>query len=258
MTHKIVRLILFSACATVLSMYTAGAASCTSYDGDSLATLITGSVSCTYGGLTFSDFGYSGASTSGNGTPVPSTVITVDAITNMYGVGFGFTADWASGNPAPGPTPSYTDGDITFEVSTGNGAATIEDAGLSQTSGVLGNGFANVSEGICAGAGCSVGTFAIETFEGGDYTSGLCTAEGGTFSGGTCTLLDTDKVFTATGTVMVSKDIDANSGTAGNANITYVADTFSVVPEPRALPILLGLGLVAGLFLRKKFQSVSA
>jgi hypothetical protein len=61
----------------------------------------------------------------------------------------------------------------------------------------------------------------------------------------------------------VSKDINVNAGTGDGfdyASITKVTDVFSVsaVPEPRALSLLLGLGLVAGFVIRKKFQGARA
>lgn len=253
MTHKFKTLLIFSACATVLSMYTAAAAPCVS--GDTLAQYeALGATGCTYGGLTFYDFNYTSSNSAGyNGSAVSAGEISVNEVTNSTGVGFAFDSSWNSGSPNPGS--EFLDGDITFDVSTGNGGpATIADAGLSQTSGVLGNGEANVSEGI----GSSTSQ---ETFEfGSQYNATSCAGLGGTWNSGnsTCSLLEVQTDFTPTGSVSVSKDINVQSGSAGNANISLVQDTFSVVPEPRALSLLLGFGLLGGLVLRKKFQSAKA
>ncbi len=253
MTHKIKTLLIFSACATVLSMYTAAAAPCVS--GDTLAQYeALGATGCTYGGLTFYDFGYATSNSAGyNGSAVAAGEITVNEVTNSTGSGFAFDSDWNSGTPNPGS--EFLDGDITFDVSTGTGGpATIEDAGLSQTSGVLGNGSATVTETIGS-------SNTLETFEfGNNYNATTCAGIGGTWeaSNSTCSLLAVQTTFTPTGSVSVSKDIDVASGSTGNATISLVQDTFSVVPEPRALSLLLGFGLLAGLVIRKKFQSVKA
>lgn len=235
MTHKIKTLILFSACATVLSMYTAAADTCanafTTY-GDTLADLISNNVSCSYGGFTFSNFSYIGSLT--------SSQVIVGTLTNGYGAGLEFNGSWnAFGNN------STSDGDIGFTVTSDGGATVIEDAGLAVTSGVGGSGIATVSEDGCSGANCVPGQWAVETFH----------------STGT-TEDNADYVFNApTGSVTVSKDINAaaNGVDATNyATISLVADTFSAVPEPRALSLLLGFGILGGLVLRKKFQSVKA
>jgi hypothetical protein len=64
-----------------------------------------------------------------------------------------------------------------------------------------------------------------------------------------------DTIFTPTGTISVTKDINV-IGSNGTASITNVVDVFSqtTVPEPRTVSLFLSLGLFAGIVLRKKFQ----
>lgn len=238
MTHKIKTLLLFSACATVLSMYTAAAATCDSMDGDTLAQFISAG-SCTYGGFTFSNFSYTFSNSNG-GQQVTSSNVDVFAVTNADGAGLEFNGSWnAFGNDAT------SDGDISFTVTSDNGGTEISDAGLAVTSGVGGAGVATVSEEGCGPAPCTPGVWAVDTFHSTSVTSD-----------------SSEYVFTTpTGSVQVSKDINsAANGTATTnyATISQVADTFSVVPEPRALSLLLGFGILGGLVLRKKFQSEKA
>ena len=66
--------------------------------------------------------------------------------------------------------------------------------------------------------------------------------------------------YLPTGSLTVSKDITAVDGSSANAfaSVSLVQDTFSQVPEPRALAMLLGLGLIAGLGLKKEVAGRSA
>ena len=255
MTHKITRLILFSACTAVLSMYTAGAVTCNSLDGDALNTFISvanggtgANTSCVYGGFTFSDFTY----TNQPGSPTAAQV-GVFAASNADGYGLSFDASWTATTPG-----STSDGDISFVVTeTGGGPATIEDSGVAESGFVTGNGDAAVTEQGCSGTGCIPGTWGVETFVNGAGTQAGCLAQGGNWISGVCDKGTADAIFTPTGSVTVSKDINSTANT-GTASVTTVTDTFSTVPEPRALSLLLGFGILGGLFLRKKFQSVKA
>lgn len=239
MTHKFNRIVLFSACATVISMFTAAAASCPS--GDTLAQLETLG-SCQIGDKIFSDFTYTD-SVKGGALPVTAGDITVDTVgpgQDVAGPDYGleFNGSWTADN---GQT---SDGDIGFEVTVVNGAGMeITDAGLAQTSGITGTGVASVSELGCSGAGCTPGTWAVLTLEDGSTVQGA-----------------SEKMLAPTGTVTVSKDINVVAPAGSFASISLVTDTFSqtAVPEPRALSLLLGLGLVAGFAFRKKLQGVRA
>jgi hypothetical protein len=237
-THKLIRTILFSASVSVLSMFTAAAlpTTCSSLDGDTLAQL-EGIGSCTYGGFTFSDFNYTN-SNSGGGQQVMASDIKVDAVTNSDGAGLSFDASWDATLPG-----STSDGNISFVVTANNGATAINDAGLAQTDFVYGNGFASVGEQGCSGTGCVPGTWSVDVFQAG----------GGTDASSNTT------IFTPTGAVTVSKDINADANN-GAASISLVTDVFSVpaVPEPRGVALLLGLGLVAGFAFRKKLQGANS
>jgi hypothetical protein len=258
-THKITRLVLFAASAAVLSMYTAGAVTCDSLDGDSLQYFITSVPSCTYGGLTFSNFSYENNNATGSGQLVTAANISVSAVTNSFGAGLSFDASFNSG------FNGTSDGSIDFSVSAGSGPTSIEDAGLEQVSGATGTGIASVVEQGCGSSpSCTPGTWGTNTFEAGPgsgLNASTCALNGGTFnsSNGICDLGSNDVLFTPTGSVNVVKDVNVTSGGAftGSASISLVSDTFSVVPEPRALSLVFGFALLAGLVLRKKFQSAS-
>lgn len=243
MTHKLLKLALFSACATVMSLFTLSAATCVS--GDTLAYYIShyGTTGCTYDGFTFSDFTYTD-SASGGGTTQTADEVKVFTAINADGVGLSFDGSWDA--DVSGAT---SDGDVSFSVAVIGGAETITDAGLAQTGGVGGSGIATVSEQGCGPVPCVPGTWQVLTFDAG-------TGPGEDQS-------STDTLLAGTGSVRVSKDINVNAGTGDGfdyASITKVTDVFSVsaVPEPRALSLLLGLGLVAGFVIRKKFQGARA
>jgi hypothetical protein len=242
MTHKLVCRVLFLACVTFISMLTLAAAPCVS--GTLTSYIALGNTGCTIGGDTFYNFQLlppTGAA-SGGATPVPATAITVEGLgpagtSGAAGVaplltsdiGLDFEAVWAA-------TAGQTlDDNIAFDVSVGNGAAAITDAGIVQDTYATGNGNVTVTE-----KGCSGLVFP-------------CTQTWGVATNNSNVVADTS--ISATGTLSVEKDI-AVSGNDGTAGVLNVADVFSSseVPEPRALPLLLGLGLV-GFALRKKFQS---
>jgi hypothetical protein len=236
MTHRFTRLMILSACAMLLAAVPASAALCS--DGVSLTTYLTGSYSCSIGNLTFSNFSY----VPSGSNPVPAADVTVDTlgptstgasfVSSLFptDVGLEFGAPWSV------PPGTSTDAAIGFDVTYAGGAASISDAGLDQTSGITGTGQASVVENGCSGA----------VFP--------CTQEWGLLTNSSSFAADT--IFTPTGTISVSKDISVASGSNGTATISLVQDVFStVVPEPQGLPVLLGFGLVAGLVLRKKFQS---
>jgi hypothetical protein len=243
-THKLARLALFSACAIVISMFTLSAAPCST---DTLADYIAlGSTGCTIGDYTFYDFQLTADTATGGASVVTAADITVSGLgpAGTSGassdspflpndIGVDFDAVWVA---AAGQT---VDDNITFDVSVGSGAANITDAGLVQDSSVVPSGTVTVSE-----KGCSGIVYPCNN------TWGVATND---------TSFVQDTIFSSTGTLSVEKDIALNGGT-GSANLSNVADVFSTseVPEPRAMSLLLGLGLVAGFAFRKKFQSVKA
>jgi hypothetical protein len=244
-THKIGRVVLFSACATVISMFTLAAAPCT--PGTLASYISLGSTGCTVGNDTFYNFQLLSDNSTGGATLVTAADITVEGVgpagtigasgsapflPNDIGVDFD-TALWAV---AAGQSQ---DDNISFDVSVGTGAVNITDAGIVQDSATVGNGSVTVAEKGCSGSGFP------------------CTQMWGVDTSDTSFVSDT--IFSATGTLSVEKDI-ALIGNTGSASVSNVADVFSTseVPEPRALSFLLGLGLVAGFVFRKKFQGANA
>jgi hypothetical protein len=243
-THKLAKLVLFSASATVISMSTLAAAPCTI--GTLSSYIALGSTGCTVGGDTFFDFQLTGSTGAGGATAIPAANINVSGLGPLgtsgasnvapflsSDIGIDFDAVWAT-------TAGQTlDDNIAFDVSVGAGAAAITDAGIVQDSYTTGNGNVTVAEKGCSGISfpCS-------------QTWGVATNDSSFVS---------DTIFSATGTLSVEKDI-AVSGNSGSAGVSNVADVFSTseVPEPRALSLLLGLGLVAGFAFRKKFQGERA
>lgn len=245
MTHKISQLVLFSACATVISMFTLAAAPCTPGTLASYIALTT--TGCTVGNDTFFNFQLVADGSTGGATTVTAADIMVEGmgpagtsgasvpntfLPSDFGVDFD-TALWSVG------AGQSQDDDIAFDVSVGTGNVDITDAGIDQIGGTTPNGSATVSE-----EGCSGIVFP-------------CTQTWGVDTNTTNFVADT--IFSATGTLSVEKDI-ALVGNAGTATLSNVADVFSAapVPEPRALSFLLGLGLVAGFVFRKKFQGANA
>lgn len=244
MTHKVTRLLIILACAGVLSLFTAAATPLPTCANDwtiaqYISTYNPGG-GCVIGDKIFSQFSYI---PSGNNA-IPSTDVTVGTlgpvstgaaqVDSLFptDIGLEFAAPWTV---PPGTT---TDAAIGFDVTIGSGPLEIEDAGLVQTSGVTGTGTASVVEDGCSGA----------VFP--------CTQEWNVLTNNNSFAADT--IFTPTGTISVSKDISVASGSNGTATISLVQDVFSqtAVPEPRNVALLLGFGLVAGLALKKKFQSV--
>jgi hypothetical protein len=244
MTHKFSRFLILAACCAAISMLPLSALptppACV--DGASLLSYEGLSGGCTIGNLLFSNFSDSESPIPG---PVTAASITVDTLgpsgESVYNAdnGVAFTAAWiATQNQS-------IDTDILFTVSVvGGGPATLTDAGLAQLSQVQSTGTASVAEDGCTGAGCNP-----------------LTAQWGLLTLNTSTLSETTDttIYSPTGTVNVAKDIAVTGGTNANgfAHLSLVQDTFSQVPEPRAVAFLLGLGLVAGGIFRKKFQSVS-
>jgi len=238
-THKFNRVLLFSACMAVISMFTAAADTCVN-GGTLLSYEALGSTGCTYGGYTFSNFSYTDAATNGGNT-VTGSGVNVFTATNAYGSGLSFDGSWDAYGAG-----ATSDGDITFVVTVNNGgAATITDAGVAQTAGVTGSGVATVAEQGCGPAPCVPGSWPNPPFVF-DANSGSNNQSA------------SETMITPNGSVEVSKNINVEAGTGSGydaATISQVTDTFSTVPEPRAMSLLLGFGLLAGFAFRKKFQA---
>jgi hypothetical protein len=240
-THKFSKYLILAVSALGLSALPAAADSqcptnvaLTSYLGTNFT--------CFIGNLDFSNFQYH-SSASNPPTPVPAGSVTVDALNGATGIGFSFNSSWTAVGAG-----EFSDAAIGFTVSViGGGPATLEDAALIQTGSVDGTNsgsIASVGENGCSGSSngldCSQ-QWSLVTSQ----TSNSSATSAHTF-------------YLPTGSLTVSKDITAVAGSNGNAfaSVSLVQDTFSQVPEPRALAMLLGLALIAGLSLKKKLQAV--
>jgi len=243
MVLRFKNVLLFISCAAIMSLFPANGATCV--DGAALSTFLATGFSCTIGDKIFSDFTYT-SSAQGGATAVQASGISVNTLgpsgTGAGGasldfpadIGLAFNASWiASGANA------FTDSIIGFTVTVVNGAnMLIKDAGVAQLAGAFSTGVASVAEKGCGPVPCQLNQWGVLTLDTSSYSSSI---------NGT--------IFTPVGSIRVQKDISVNAGTAadGFAHLSRVADTFSQVPEPRAISFLLGLGLV-GFSLRKKLQ----
>jgi hypothetical protein len=240
MTSKLIRIFLFSACSSSVSVLTLSAAPCANVT--LAADIALGDTGCTIGGDTFFDFQLIASEGTGGATPIPAGAITVEGLGPAgtpgasavapflpNDIGIDFNTVWAV-------TAGQTlDDYISFDVSVGTRAAEVTDAGIIQNSYTTGDGDVTVAE-----KGCSGITFP-------------CIEEWGVATNNTNFVADT--IFTATGTLSVAKDIAASAG-SGTAGVSNVADLFSTseVPEPRPVSLLLAVGFMAGAILRKRLQ----
>lgn len=244
MTHKFASYLLFAAAALGVSTVPALATSVCP-DDVSLTTYLANGFSCQVGDLIFSNFTYTSSAAGSEAFALPSTGVTVDTLGSLTGMdpasfsspttGLEFNGGWTAG------VDSTSDAAIGFTVTeAGGGSMDIEDFGLAQVAGVTPTGQATVTEEGCGPAPCTPGALETMTF---NY-------------GGTDYQNVSDTIFAPTGSVQVVKDINV-TGYSGEATLSVVQDTFSEVPEPRSLALVLGLAL-AGLLLRKKFQGEAA
>jgi hypothetical protein len=237
-THKIQYLILAASMLGLSALPAAADSVCPS--GVALTNYLGTGFTCSIGNLDFSNFQYH-SSASNPPTPVPAGSVTVDTVDGSSGIGFAFNSSWTAVGSG-----EFSDAAIGFTVSViGGGAATLEDAALIQTGGVDSTNtgsIAQVGENGCSGS--SSGTDCSQMWS-------LMTSQ---TSNTTATAAHT--FYLPTGVLTVSKDINAQDGSSENAHasISLVQDTFSQVPEPRSLAMLLGLALVAGLTLKRKLS----
>jgi hypothetical protein len=233
MTRNLNRILIIAVCAVIGSLFTASGGNCGSTTLDNWLEGAHPGFSCTIGDKTFSHFTYVDTTFGSITTFIGADGVHVSPINDpLLGIGLKFDAGWQAG------LNSSNDATIDFQVAvTGGGPLQIDDASLVQSGTSFdGTGVAKVSEDGCG---------PVHTIT----TAGK-------------TDLMEHVFFTPTGSISVEKDIDvagnAGSGTplVGDASISTVRDTFSQIPEPRGISMLLGLGLAVGMAFRKRFQSV--
>ncbi len=244
MTHRFTNYLILAVSALGLSAAPAFADSACS-SGVALSTYLGSSFTCYIGNLDFSNFTYTD---SGSNPPAgtPATSVTVNTVNGTSGIGFLFNSSWT----ATGAN-EFSDALIGFTVSViGGGPATLEDAALVQTGSI---------DGTNSGSLDSVGENACS---GPSNNNPPCTQQWALVTSQTSNSVNTTAhtFYTPTGSISVSKDINAITGTASGvfASISGVQDTFSQVPEPRSLALMLGFGLIAALGLKKKLQGVQS
>jgi hypothetical protein len=194
--------------------------------------------SCFIGNLDFSDFSYM-SSSSNPPSPVPASSVSVGTVDTSSGIGFVFNSSWTAVG-----ADVFSDAAIGFTVSViGGGPATLEDAALLQSGSIDSTNSGSIAQ--VGEVGCSLpGT--------------PCSQEWDVMTSETSNTTQTaSEVFYApTGSLSVVKDINAQDGTSPNASasVSFVEDTFSEVPEPRSISLVLTAGLLAGFAFFKRRQ----
>jgi hypothetical protein len=61
--------------------------------------------------------------------------------------------------------------------------------------------------------------------------------------------------ITPTTSLSIDKDVTLNPGSSGTVNVSSFGNQYSTVPEPRAVSLVLGLGLLAGFAFFKRRQA---
>ena len=243
MTHNLKRTLILTACSALFSMLPLAATptppAC--QDNATLATYQALNGGCIIGDKLFSNFTYQDSATSGL-AGINAADITVDTVGPGQGItnpdiGLRFNAAWVV------TSNQFLDSVIGFTVTVLNGYnLQIEDAGVGTVDALGGTGISSVAEHGCA-APCDPTT-------GNPWDTYVFNTAG--------TQASQHAFFAPTGSVSVLKDISVVGGSNGFAHLSVVQDTFSQVPEPRALALLLGLGLLGGGVFRKKFLKASA
>ncbi len=228
MTHKFAKYFILAIGALSLAALPALAGTCengtlggtyTADDGSNIG------YACTLdsGDITLSDFSY----TSSAGVAATGVSVNVDN-PGVDGYGLDFTAGWSA------PPDTNTDVDIKFDVASSGGVA-IGDVYIILTAidNNGGTGSASYTETFCeTGVPCS------ESVE----DPGAAQTDSVTLSSPTTSL-------------MITKDLTLFGGSLG-VNDSSFGNQYSTVPEPRAISLVLGLGLLAGFAIFKRRQAV--
>jgi hypothetical protein len=200
--------------------------------GGALSTYLGNGFSCTIGNLLFSNFSY----TPGGTVQLPATSITINPLNTPVG-DEGFDFNPGQGVSSSTPTLISEDVNISFLVSTVNGAASINDLFIGFNGSTTGSGLANFTEKYCPGQTTTIG--------------GSCTG-GGTFSVPTSgAAINQTITFANSSMVAIDKDVLVSTqGGIGQASVSDFANRYSqtLTPEPGTLLAmaggLIGLGLM--------------
>jgi hypothetical protein len=196
--------------------------------------------SCDIEDKTFSNFMYTGTSNP-PGFSIPAGSVGVTPLTEPGNPGLQWSAPWfASTNAGILAQDSL----FQFAVSVDPGGAPITDLSLT----IAGVGFAGTGEVVVDETAC-LGAM-LPRCSGGQIVSLRV------FAGASGTQLVDEVSFAPTTLVSVSKDLEIQAGTNGNASVSVVTNQFSegeaTVPEPGTLSMLgLGVAALAG-FARRK------
>jgi hypothetical protein len=182
---------------------------------------------CNIGGiLDFSNFKYT-ATPFGGGPATPDTNVSVVPVSDSNGIGFNFLGNWSSN--------TTSDVSISFDV-TALGGALIDDIFI-DFGNVGGGGTVNYNETFCDKAGkCD---FSIE------HPTTASHKE---------ILLEDTALKGPVTFLHINKDVELTGGERA-ATMSSFGNQYSYIPEPRDVSMLLGLGLVVGVLVKRQLQS---
>ena len=188
---------------------------------------------CTIGTLTFWNFNYTDSQGTGGASdpgPAANQVAVTSVNEGVYGNGLSFTGNWNAGNTS--------NVDITFDVV--NSSPQISDVyiGLGGFGGATGPGNINYTESFCSLMGTNCSEYV-------DYPQTNTTTD--------ITLNSTTLAGTTSG-LQVDKDVSftPNCGTCTLPSVSNIINAYSTVPEPRAISLVLAMGLIALLVIKRR------
>lgn len=230
MTHKFGKYLILAVGAMGLTALPTFALTCVNtMDMGALYTNTDGSsngFSCSLdnGNIVLSNFTYSAP-----GTNTPATAVGVEVDNpGVDGFGLDFTGNWMS----TGTT--NTDVDVKFDVTALNGVSINDIYIVLGASSFTGTGSALYEETYCTGPPNE------PCFEQVENPGPAQT--------------DVVTLNSPTTTLTITKDVHLTPGSNGTVSVSSFGNQYSTVPEPRAVSLLLGLGLLAGLAIFKRRQ----
>ena len=188
--------------------------------GVDLNTYTAAGFTCSIGNLDFSNFDYASS------TGTTASEVAVDPVMGPDGPGFNFDGAWAAG------AGQNLDADIKFNVTATSGS--IDDIYIIlAASSTTGNGSASYSENYCYSGPNEPCFLAVE--QPGAAQTDIVT-------------LNSPQTF-----LSIDKDLSL-FGNSGSVMVSSFGNQYSSVPEPRAVSLVLGLGLLAGFAFFKRRQ----